>query len=194
MMSEELKPEAIQEVAGQPNETTQENQETSIAYDKYRKLLDEKKKVQEELQSKAKIAQEYEQKLKKIEEEKLVEQQRYKELFENRDKELSDIKKRLEDEKTAYLEAKKVQEFLRAVGDLKKDSYIKFIDTKKIILNSDGTIDKESLKDYAATFKRDYGELLKEAGAKLPEVAPTNSKGDFSSLKSQDILKILKGG
>jgi len=169
------------------------NESETVSYEKYRQLLDEKKKAQAEKESILKEHNEAKKRLKEIEDAKLLEEARYKELYEAREKELAEIKERAEHEKKAFLEAKKIEAFLRATGGLKKDSYRKFIDTSKIILESSGNVDENSLQDYAASFKRDYGELLKNISTtKLPENAPKTGSTEISKMSSAEILKLMQ--
>ena len=153
---------------------------------KQKEILNEKKKLQEELQ-KIRDTQ------KKQEEEKLKEQERYKELADKREKELEELRKQRETELTAFKEAKKMNLFLKEVGGLKQDKYQNLVDLDKIIIDSDGNIDKNTLKDYVSQFKTEYPELIKSTEKqenKPPQNAPRNTpEVDFSKLSYSEQLK-----
>lgn len=167
----------------------QQVQEDQVSYAKYRELLNEKKKVQQANEELAK-------KVQAIEEAKLIEEKRYKELYEARENELTSIRNTMEADKAKALEAKKVEAFLKSVGGLKNDSYLALLDKSKIIIESDGTVNKESLEDCVDSFKKSYPELLNVQVKKgLPEKAPViETRVSIASLKADDILKQLKKG
>jgi len=172
------------EVAEEPNQSSEQER---VDYAKYRELLDEKKKEQ-------KKAREYEAKLKEVEEGKLVEQQRYKELFEARDTELNTLKSELEAKSRSELERMKRDALIREVGGLRRDEYAKFIDMDKIILESDGNLNSESVKEYAKEFKKNFAELIRERSmpSQTPDKAPEVSEPSFNSLSSEEMLKRMK--
>lgn len=166
-------------------------EENKIEYEKYRSLLDEKKKTQAE-------RDEYKDKLKHLEEQKLIEQNRYKELYESRQKELEEIKSIRDKEKLAFVEQRKLQAFIESVGGLKRQDYVKFIDTDKIIVESDGSFNKDSLQEYVESFKHSFPELLKQSQVNtLPSDSPKVDKRGKINLKnktSKEILELIKRG
>jgi hypothetical protein len=161
-----------------------DGEKSKIDYEKYRALLDEKKKTQaerDELASKMRV----------IEESKLAEEKRYKELFETREKELADLRAGVEKERANAVNSKKLQAFSSATGI--RDSFFSLVDLDKLIVESDGSINKASLEDYVAQFKKAYPELIASAKKGLPEKAPQSTEVSTKGMKSSDILNKLKG-
>lgn len=153
---------------------------------KNKEILDEKKKLSEQLK-KIQDAQ------KRQEEEKLKEQERYKELADKRAKELEELTKQRETELQAFKESKKMSSFLKEVGGLKQDKYKNLVDLDKIIFDSDGSINKDSLKDYVSQFKTEYPELVTSTERKdnlPPQTASRNKDAvDFSKLSYEEQKK-----
>jgi len=179
-MSEETKqPEAAiidkTESAGEPSQD-------KIDYAKYRELLDEKKKIA------AKLA-DHEKMVRSMEETKLAEEKRYKELFEKRESELQALQAKVEMEKGNSEKAKRTQAILSQLQI--KDSYASLFQLDKIIIESDGSINKESLADYVNSFKKEFPELCGKAPTKLPEKTPTHQSSS-RKMSSKDILDQLK--
>ena len=176
-------------VSEQIEDSEQRLEENKIEYQKYRSLLDEKKKTQAERDS-------YKDRLKELEEQRLVEQNRYKELYESRNQELEEIKSIQKKEKQAFVEQKKLQAFIESVGGLKRQDYVKFIDTDKIIVESDGSFNQDSLQEYVESFKHSFPELLKQSQVNtLPSDSPKVDKRSKSNLKnktSKEILELIK--
>jgi hypothetical protein len=163
-----------------------EEKKDQVSYESHKKLLDEKKRVQEEKEALTL-------KLKEIEENKLKEESRYKELFESRENELKAIKEQSEKERKALTEHRKLEAFLKEVGGVKKESYVSLIDTDKIIVESDGSLNKTSLQDYVKSFKEQFPELIKSVDLKsdIPSKEPIINGTNTQGMKSKDILAQL---
>lgn len=154
-----------------------------VDYASHRKLLDEKKKEQQR-------ASELEARLKAIEDEKLKEQAKYKELFDARDSELNQLKEQIKLADKEKLSNAKMEAFISAVGGLKDPSYKKMVDLDKIDLE-----DAKSLEAYALQFKSSFPDLLavKQAPQQLPNKGAEGVKDvNLSSLSSEELLALLK--
>jgi hypothetical protein len=175
-------------VESKEEESQKTTEEKSVDYSTHRKLLDEKKK------EKARV-KELEAKLAEIEEGKLEEEKRYKELFEKRDSELKELQKTLEESKKSKVQRDKLDAFNKAVGGLKNESYSKLVDLDKIIIE-DGVVNEASLVDYATEFKKKHPELIdsKPAPSQLPSEAPKGmeKKPSLKGMSSKDILEQIK--
>lgn len=154
-----------------------------VDYASHRKLLDEKKKEQAR-------AADLEARLNAIEETKLKEQAKYKELFDARDSELNQLKEQLKASEMEKATQAKMEAFLNAVGGLKDPSYRKMVDLDKVDLE-----DAKSLEAYAVQFKSSFPDLL--AVKQVPSQLPNQGAGgvkevNLSSLSSEELLALLK--
>ena len=91
--------------------------------------------------------------------------------------------------------AKKMNAFLKEVGGLKQDKYQNLVDISKVLV-IDGEIDARSLKDYAATFKHEYPELI-QSPTKVVETpkqtAPQKNVGEnFKNLSFKEMMEYVK--
>jgi hypothetical protein len=166
----------------------------TIAYDKYRELLDEKKKIGSQFaETKAaldKLLSEKEEHERKAMEEK----QEYKKLYEDEQKRVKKAFAILELKEKEEIESKKLAAFTEKIGGLRKAEYKKFIDLESIPFN-DGKIDDRALEEYAINFKTQFPELVKE-NAKTPPPASAPSSGGTTiagnKMSSDDLLRLYK--
>ena len=161
----------------------------------HRKLLDEKKKSDRETAELRVRLDELEAERKSAEETKLVEQNRFKELAEQREKELQkkehEIKKR--DEILAAQQAERKAERKRAEvleqlgAKFKKPQYEKFLEI------DDVPDDAEERKNWVAQFKADNMELLVIANTTPPPNTAPRSGGSTLPAKPAKTVAELMG-
>lgn len=152
-----------------------EDKQQSVSYETHRKLLAEKKNMQAKLREMEEKAFGLENNLKDIETKKLEEQSRYKELYEQIQKENSDLKSSITERDQAIQKAIKVDAFNKALGSKKIDSkYFGFINTDNIIYDMDSnSVDELSTQKEVERVLSEFPEIVKETSAKqLPNSAP----------------------
>ena len=167
--------DAPQTTSGQP-----ENSQDKVAYDTYRRVLSEAKKLKDELR----LIKEQEQ---KSHETKLKEQNEWKALAEAKSGQVEHLEKAFKDQNEQIVNGMKYQEFEKHLGGRLKDrDYATFIDFDKIVINPETKqIDAESVKGVVAEFVKKHSPLVEFQGAaKIPNVAGS-SPSNFGS-KSLD--------
>lgn len=107
---------------------------------------------------------EYQVKLKSIEEQKLMEEQRYKELYEKRTAELEAEKTKAREDQTKYLKSLKMVELKKELGANVRDEYLVHADISSIEFNEDGSLNKDSLVTVANRFRQEHGTLIPNSG------------------------------
>lgn len=143
---------------------------------------------------------EYQVKLKSIEEEKLMEQARYKELFEKRTAELEAERVKAREEQGRYLKSLKMVELKKELGANIKDEYLVHADINAIEFNEDGSLNKESLVTVANAFRQNHGQLIPKSdkvsitghAASTGEVAPPKSINEMTMAEKIAELNKLK--
>lgn len=166
--------------APQTNSVQPENPQDKVAYDTYRRVLSEAKKLKDELR----LIKEQEQ---KSHETKLKEQNEWKALAEAKSGQVEHLEKAFKDQNEQIVNGMKYQEFEKHLGGRLKDrDYATFIDFDKIVINPETKqIDAESVKGVVAEFVKKHSPLVEFQGtAKIPNVSGS-SPSNFGS-KSLD--------
>lgn len=143
---------------------------------------------------------EYQIKLKSIEEEKLVEEKRFKELYEKRTEELEAQKRAAKERENQYLKSLKMVELKKELGANIKDQYLIHANIDAIEFNEDGTLNRESLVTVANKFRQEHGELIPKSSnvnitghaASNGEVTPPKTLEQMSMAEKIALLKQLK--
>jgi hypothetical protein len=168
MSTESAGSASTQETSGQP-----ENVQASdkVAYDTYRRVLNEAKKLKEQVKL-------YEEEKVKGHENKLKEQNEWRALAETYQQQLHEKTKILQDQEQSIVNGMKYQEFEKHLGGkLKNKDYATFIEFEKIVMNPETKrIDEESVKGVVSNFVKQHSHLVEFAGgAKLPNEAAKHS-------------------
>lgn len=186
---------STQETSGQ-TEQTQANDK--VAYDTYRRVLNEAKKLKEQVKL-------YEEEKAKSHENKLKEQNEWKALAETYQQQLHEKSRILQEQEQSIVNGMKYQEFEKHLGGrLKNKDYATFIEFDKIVMNPETKrIDEESVKGVVSNFVKQHSHLVEFAGgAKMPNEAarPSGSIGaksiqEMSPKEHADyILKLAEAG
>lgn len=130
---------------------------------------------------------------------KLKESEKWKDLWQK-----SEESKKAIESKSKVLQEKleqgiKLQAFQQVSGGFKKPEFNRFVDTSKIQILEDGTVDMDSVKAVYDYVKTEYSDLLVGTSVKpLPAQAPVNGKqdsmtpeqiADYKSKLAQDLFK-----
>ena len=116
--------------------------------------------------------------LRKQEDEKLEEKQEYKTLWENTQREKEEIKEQYYSLQNSLVKEKKIKEFNKVLGNsLSKERYYDFVNFNDIIVDEDGTINKDSVKYAVNLFRENYPELVSRNDfPKVGSQAPSNNR------------------
>jgi hypothetical protein len=182
-MTEQKAPE---EQSGEPV-AQPENSETksAIAYETHRKLLDEKKKIQAQLES-------FMSKEKEREETDARKRGDYEALLKARDEELAKERAQRQELDERISRGMKLTSVIEALGGQVDQKWYKLIDTDEVAFNPDtGEIDKMTVARVAESLKRQWPEMVQRV-TKFPAQAPQGLNGgpgkitesEWKSLKS----------
>ena len=156
------------------------NNDDVVAYATHLKLLDEKKKLAAKHSDVLAKLADYESKEKELTERKLLEEKKFQEVLETREKELNEYKSRYQsvlEEKTDFT---KMHAFVSNLGDSKLDpKYYSLVPLDKISIEEDGNINLDNLNEVITSFKTEHPRLL----IPLKNTLPSNKVGDSSGKK-----------
>jgi hypothetical protein len=160
----------------------------SVAYETHKRLLDEKKRAQAELEV-------LRQREKEREEADAKKRGDYETLLQLKDAELAKAKEEAESERQtragledAVKSAQKKVAVLDALGGQIDPKWHKFIDVDQVIINPEtGKVDPLSVAKYADELRRDWPEMLKKTSV-LPANAPQGGPAAF--IKYEDWKKL----
>lgn len=130
------------------------------------------------------------------EKDELIKNEQWKQLYETEKSEKLKFENELKNNKEQYVTTAKVNAVMQLLGGLKKDSYSKYIDTSKIEVREDGTLDQESIRREADRYRQEYAELLNvgPASGKMPSNAPStlqvSNTNDLSKMSTADLTKL----
>ena len=131
-----------------------------------------------------------------IENDKLAEQGRWEDLYKQQTEKVKTMTSERANENEKFINYHKKNSVLNKIGGFKRDEYNKFIDTEKISLNEDGSIEESSLNFEIDRIKQSYPELLKNSkNERLPnDDATLNSLGDkqYSSMSEAERLALKR--
>ena len=165
---------------------------------KKNELLNEKKKEQQKARHLQEELDNFKLMFKQQEQEKLEEKQEYKTLWENTQKEKEDLKAQLTSVQHNLVKKEKIKQFNKLLGtSLNKDRYYDFVDLDSIIVEEEGSVNKDSVKYVVNMFRENYPELVPRqnfpsVGAQSPSTqgipaqrASTDTASDRKNLRSQ---------
>lgn len=171
-------------VANQDVKLDEENNKPdNVSWETHRKLLSEKKKLQESYRSVTErlsaLEAEQQEKAKK----ELAEQNRWKELYEQEKEQASKYQTELQARDQQIESALKLDAFKQALGNKVIDrKYFGFIDTGKILLDPDsGQVDPTSVQREVERVQATYPEIIRAADKKpLPNEYPSGASSAIS--------------
>lgn len=173
--------------APQENSVQLENQtKDSVSYDTYRRLLNEAKKLKEQVKLQ-------EEEKAKSHEQKLREQQEWKALAEAKSAQAEHLEKAFREQQEQIVNGMKYQEFEKHLGGkLKNKDYATFIDFEKIVINPETKqIDSESVKSVVSSFVKEHAPLVEFAnGAKMPNEASKSVNFNAKSPEKMTVEEI----
>lgn len=171
---------------GQTAEPEVQQNEKSVSYETHRKLLGEKKSIQERYQQAASKASELEALIKSQETKALEEQNQYKQLYEQLKTENTGLKGAIEERDKTLEEALKIDAFTKALGNRKIPSkYMGFIGVDNIVIDPETSrVDELSAQKEVERILAEYPEIIRGAvdakpvPAQAPQPAASSSKNE----------------
>ena len=170
---------------------TPENQndgKSTIAYDTHRKLLDEKKKVQAQLDT---LLRE------KTERDEAEARKRgdFEALLKAREDELSKERAARQELSDRITQGRKLNAVIDALGGNVDQKWLRLIDTDDVVVNPEtGEVDPMTVARAAESLKKQWPEMLRKTAA-LPNAAPAGngggmiSRADWLKLSSKEMMK-----
>lgn len=187
-----------QEVISDPKENpefseSENKKKDTVAYDTYRRTLNEAKTAKEKLRElEAWKAQQ--------EEDKLKANNEWKALAESKDKSLSEALKRLNEMEQTIDNSLKLNAFNRYLnGKVRHPDYYSFVDTSKIALNPETRqVDENSVKEVVSEFLKNHSHLVEFRGQKIPNEAPkggavTGSQKPLDKMSKEELNDYILG-
>jgi hypothetical protein len=170
---------------------TPENQndgKSTITYETHRKLLDEKKKVQAQLDT---LLRE------KTDRDEADARKRgdFEALLKAREEELSKERSARQELSDRITHGRKLNAVIDALGGNVDQKWLRLIDTDDVVVNPEtGEVDQMTVARAAESLKKQWPEMLRKTAA-LPNAAPAGngggmiSRADWLKLSSKDMLK-----
>lgn len=149
-----------------------ENQEakSSISYETHRKLLDEKKRVQAQLETVLREKQERE-------EAEARKRGDFEALLKAREEELAKERAQRQELTERITHGMKMNSVIEALGGQVDPKWFKLIDTNEVAVNPEtGEIDQMTVARVAESLKKQWPEMMRNT-AKLPATAPQGLNG-----------------
>lgn len=174
-----------------------ENKPTdTIAYETHKKLLNQRKGDQEKLRNLEQQLNEFITAKKTSEEQMLAEQGKFKELADQRTRELEEARQENANYKSSFDKAVKLSAFRDQLGGTVDNSaYYDFVKTDEIVVDPDtGVIDLASVEAVVNQFKQSHSKLYTPRVSKsLPNDAPsTNVPSNATPTNKIDVADALK--
>lgn len=166
----------------------------TVAFKSYQKSLDQEKAAKAKARELEAQVNEYQAKLEAMENEKLAEQGKWKELAEKEREKAEQRAKELEGERSRFLEYHKKQAVIGALGGFKRDEYASFINVESISVDENGVPSKEGIEAEADRIRANHPELLKSnvSGSLNPEAPSVADQGvskDYSQMTEAEKLQ-----
>lgn len=172
-MSEDQSVGDAQANSGGVEESQETQTEQRVAYETYKKVLDEKKSFQKRLD-------EFERKAKEQMEAELKQKEQYRELYESKEKELEEIAARLKVKEEETQNYQKMGAFLKGIQGEVPQQYWGLIDLDKIMVDESGKVDEGSVKKAVRDFEKSFPEIIKRAKTQMPNDAAAGGNGSLS--------------
>lgn len=158
-----------------PNTDASQNDQT-VKYDTYAKLLSQHKTNKAKLSSVTEELNTLKAERQAAEEAALAEQGKFQQMFETKSKEVEMLQAKLGDYELQNVIRIKQDALKAALPTLRKEEYLKFADINSIQIDENGVVDMDSVASVANGFKQSYGDLLSTPNANLPNGAPKDGK------------------
>lgn len=183
--------------AGSTNSGPSGDADKTVSYSAYKKSLTQEKNLRARVQ-------EYEEKLRAIEEEKakkeaeeLAKQGEFKKLLELEKAKREELEASNNEYKKSILDAHKLNAFKEKLkGKVANPAYYDFVDIESIVMNPEtGEIEETSVQNVVDRFVTEHSALIKTDRPRLPDNAPKDGGGsnlDYESWKKLPLIERKK--
>lgn len=194
----EQKPNSVEEEVQPQNEASQPEENQYVPRKAYEEVTSDMHKYKSKVKDAHAKLNEYEARLKSIEEEKLKEQNRWKELYEKEQHERAKIEEERSRDRKLYLESVKLSALKSELGGDVRPEYLRFADLDSIQIDETGTLSSESVKEVANQFRQNHPSLIPSSNdtniTSAPAASSTNVQQgpkDISQMSIQEKMEML---
>lgn len=131
------------------------------AYEDVTRDMHKNKQKAKELEA---VVNELQAQLQAQEEAKMQEKEQWKELYEKREAELEQERQKAREKYNLYMKSVKIAALKQEIGSNVKDEYLSFANLDNIVVNDDGSIDKDTVREVANVFRKEHGQLIPQSG------------------------------
>jgi len=143
----------------------------SVAFETYQKVLSQRKADQVKLKELQESHNAMLAEKQSAEDAAKAEQGRFEELFQTEQKKAQDLQANIDSRILQDVTRSKKNALKVELQGLRKDEYLQFADVNSIVMDDNGVIDIESVKNVASTFRESYSDLFAKSSS-LPDSAP----------------------
>lgn len=148
-----------------PAQDSASEQEQYVARKAYEDVTNDMHKFKQRYKAEAAKAAELEAKMRALEDDRLKEQERYKELYEREKKERETVLAQQAQEKARFTRGLKLSALKAELGGKIRDEYLQHANIDAIEMNDDGTLSSESVREIANRFRQEHPQLIPSAAA-----------------------------
>ena len=163
---------------GNPPAADSTTSTSTVAYETHRRLLDEKKKIQQRLEQ-------FESERKTADEAEMVRKGELQKLLELERKRASDLETRVKAQDEERKQARKLSAIVKGLGAPVDQKWYSVIGSHldDVIVNDEGEVEGMSVTSVIENLKKEWPEMLRRPSAGMPQDAP---RGNVSATISRD--------
>lgn len=170
-------------------------QEEVVSKDAYSKVSNDMHKYKSEAKNLAQKIAELQAEQEAREKAALEEKEQWHTLYKKAEEKLKSIENERQTEKQKFVESHKINAVIQNLGGFKKPEYNRFIDSSKIVVTEDGSVDETTVLSEVERIKKEYPELIK---AKQVSTLPADAPRPFTAvpvekMSSEERMNALRG-
>lgn len=189
-MSNEQKLDSVETNVQPGPESTQEQKDQYVARKAYEEVANDMHKFKSRYKEQAARATELEARLKSIEEATLMEQSRWKELYEREKAEKEKAEQIRQQERNLYLRSVKVSALKSELGGKIRDEYLQLADINAIEIKEDGSLSPDSVLSVANKFRQEHPMLVPSSESSILTSPAASNKGMVSQNQQKSIAEM----
>lgn len=182
-----------------PSDESSQKKEEYVAKKAYEEVTSDMHKFKSKAKAEQARVNELEAKLKAIEEAKLVEDQKFQELYEREKQAREQAEQDRNKEKDLYIRTVKLSALKGELGGNVKDEYLQFANVDRIEVGEDGTLSSESVRDVANSFRQDHPTLVGKSNdvnitshAAAADVNHAQPEKTLDTMSTQEKIALLR--
>jgi len=167
--------------------------DNNVAYETHRKLLSEKKVLQEKFKDQETELQKYREEKSALEEQRLKDSGDYEALKTLAEERAKTAEKKLAGIEDSLLDARKLNAIIDGVQGTISKKFFSFIDIGSVIMNPEtGELDSTSVTKAVEAFQTNYPELIQTKGNNFPAPNAPDSSKKVGSVSYEEFAKMDK--